>query len=138
MTTGTRVHINKHGTRSRYVHGCRCDACTEANTNYCRGFSSAVQIPPPPHWPDAACRGMDAELWYPSSSATHAELAKPLAICRSCPVQVDCLAHALEHHEVHGIWGGVRERPRRDLRRGLAMGLDPGVVARAYLTLHHT
>lgn len=23
-----------HGTRSRYVRGCRCDACTQANTTY--------------------------------------------------------------------------------------------------------
>jgi WhiB family transcriptional regulator, redox-sensing transcriptional regulator len=88
---------------------------------------------PAARFPLAACRGMDPELWYPSVSATLAEIARPVAICRTCPVQVDCLTHALEHHEEHGIWGGVRERPRRHLRRGLSLGVPPRTLALTYL-----
>lgn len=40
-----------------------------------------------------------------------------LALCRQCPVRADCLAHALEHDERFGIWGGKDERERRQIKR---------------------
>ncbi|GGS91404.1 hypothetical protein GCM10010270_74430 [Streptomyces violaceus] len=55
------------------------------------------------------------------------------AICTSCPVRTECLAHALEHRTEHGIWGGMTERERRALlqRRprsppGIACSKPPG------------
>jgi len=36
------------------------------------------------------------------------------AICDSCSVRRDCLAHALTVREQHGIWGGSTEAERRE------------------------
>ncbi|HZA80157.1 MAG TPA: WhiB family transcriptional regulator, partial [Actinomycetes bacterium] len=37
------------------------------------------------------------------------------AICRSCPVLVECREYALLVREPHGIWGGLNEYERRQL-----------------------
>jgi len=34
-----------------------------------------------------------------------------------CPIRNQCLAYALKHNEVHGIWGGMSYVERRKLRR---------------------
>lgn len=34
------------------------------------------------------------------------------AICADCPVITECAAHAMEHKEPHGVWGGVDELTR--------------------------
>lgn len=43
------------------------------------------------------------------------ELAK--SVCRRCPVQSECLARALETGEQFGVWGGMSEEERRQLKR---------------------
>lgn len=71
---------------------------------------------PPGEWAE---RGLCAthpepELWFPERGAA-TEPAK--AICRACPVQQECLTHALVNAERFGIWGGKSERERRRLRK---------------------
>ena len=39
------------------------------------------------------------------------------ALCRSCPVQPQCLEYSLAAQEPHGIWGGLNELERRRLLR---------------------
>jgi len=41
-------------------------------------------------------------------------------VCRSCPVRVDCLLHAINEGEEWGVWGGLDERERAPLRAGRA------------------
>lgn len=54
----------------------------------------------------AACRGADPGLFFPSAaSAVPAEAA---ALCASCPVSSECLGAAGEY----GVWGGRSERDR--------------------------
>ena len=66
-------------------------------------------------WQDqAACLGMDPDLFFPERGASTRE-AK--SICNSCPVKVDCLEFALRNGEKFGIWGGMSERERRRIRR---------------------
>ena len=62
----------------------------------------------------AACRGLDPEVFYPTSDE-EAEEAK--AICGECPVRQLCLEYALTHRERDGVWGGLTERERRRLVR---------------------
>lgn len=38
-------------------------------------------------------------------------------VCVSCPVRIDCLIDALDHHILFGVWGGMTERERRALLR---------------------
>lgn len=55
-------------------------------------------------WIDrAACATEPAEMFV-SSGGTDCEHAR--AVCRRCPVRLNCLAYAEEHHETGGIWGG--------------------------------
>lgn len=64
----------------------------------------------------AACGGMDPGLFFPERGES-VEAAK--AVCALCPVRQECLDFALVSRETHGIWGGLSERERRRLRRGM-------------------
>lgn len=64
----------------------------------------------------AACRGIDAEVFYPDTDE-EADAEEAKAICGQCPVRELCLEHALAHREREGIWGGTTERERRRIVR---------------------
>jgi WhiB family redox-sensing transcriptional regulator len=58
----------------------------------------------------AACRGIDLDLFFPGRG----ESAEPARqICARCPVRQPCLEFALSQGITHGIWGGLTERNRR-------------------------
>jgi WhiB family redox-sensing transcriptional regulator len=61
----------------------------------------------------ARCRTTDAEGLF----VTGAPQREARAICRTCPVRTECLAHALDHRVEFGVWGGMTERERRALLR---------------------
>ncbi|MCA1692194.1 MAG: WhiB family transcriptional regulator [Actinobacteria bacterium] len=63
---------------------------------------------------DAACRGLDPDVFFPASD-DEAGVAK--AVCETCPVREECLEYALETRQEDGIWGGLTETERRRLRR---------------------
>jgi len=77
----------------------------------------------PQLWTDqAACRGAESALFFPSDSLERKEdrRDRELAakrLCASCPVREECLEAALNHQEKYGIWGGYNEVERRALRR---------------------
>jgi WhiB family redox-sensing transcriptional regulator len=72
-------------------------------------------FPTRPAWQlDAACRGMQTDLFFPERGQP-VEMAK--AVCAQCSVRVACLEFALSTGDRFGIWGGVSERPRQALRR---------------------
>lgn len=60
----------------------------------------------------AACRGMDPEIFFDPSRYKEAR-----NICATCPVMKECQEHAIEYEE-YGFWGGLgpeeRARRRRD------------------------
>ena len=67
---------------------------------------------------EASCRGPEAVLFFPPTSAeTRAEReereARAKQICRDCPVIAPCLDYAVRIREPHGIWGGLNEVERR-------------------------
>lgn len=61
----------------------------------------------------AACRDEVGMTFFPQNKV---EERTALAICGICPVQEDCLDHALETNERFGVWGGKTEKQRRQLR----------------------
>jgi WhiB family redox-sensing transcriptional regulator len=69
-----------------------------------------------PNWAgQAACRGLDPAIFYPH---TDEEADEAKAVCAVCPVNEDCLEHAIAHREKNGVWGGATERERlRIIRR---------------------
>ena len=76
-------------------------------------------IPPPPAWQiDAACIGVDPDVFFPPKGRPGLEA---LAICRSCPVAEQCLAFVMELEESDGertgVWAGTSARERMRLAR---------------------
>jgi WhiB family redox-sensing transcriptional regulator len=61
-----------------------------------------------------ACRGLDPDIFYPTSDDDAGE-AK--SICASCTVREMCLEYALSNREADGIWGGATEKERRRMLR---------------------
>lgn len=69
----------------------------------------------------AACAGTDPFLFYPPTGARSAARAAK-RVCMGCPVQARCLRYALTHRERFGVWGGLSERERRELKRQISAG----------------
>jgi WhiB family transcriptional regulator, redox-sensing transcriptional regulator len=69
-------------------------------------------------WLDqAACRDHDPELFFPVSEVgpSDEQTDRAKAVCRTCPVVLDCLKWAIESAIPDGVWGGLAEAQRRDL-----------------------
>lgn len=68
----------------------------------------------------AACKGMDASIFYPevhgAGTPTNRLIAEAKAVCAHCPVRGDCLDWALSHRETEGVWGGLSASDRRRRR----------------------
>ena len=62
----------------------------------------------------AVCNQTDPEAFFPEKGGSNAA-AK--AICNRCPVTAKCLEYALANDERFGIWGGMSERERREMKR---------------------
>jgi WhiB family redox-sensing transcriptional regulator len=61
----------------------------------------------------AECKKHDLTLWFSDEWNRQREA---MTICKTCPVQNDCLSFALKYDE-RGIWGGKSERARRKLKQ---------------------
>lgn len=67
-------------------------------------------------WDHAACKGRSPALWFPERYGYGPASNEALQTCRGCPVRLACLAHAMETPEYHGIWGGMTETQRANIR----------------------
>ena len=65
----------------------------------------------------SACRDKDSDLFFPE---TKVQERGALAICRTCPVQNECLEYAFEADIRYGVWGGTTDKQRRRLARRIA------------------
>ncbi len=67
----------------------------------------------------AACHGDDPELFFPvgSTGPALAQIAEAKQACARCPVREACLTFAVSTSQDYGIWGGLTEDERRNLRR---------------------
>ena len=88
----------------------------------------------------AACRGMDVNLFFPPSykaPAVLGQVEEARSVCRRCPVRATCLEWAVNTGQGDGIWGGLipderpraKRRPRSSRRRPARV--DEVVVERA-------
>lgn len=64
----------------------------------------------------ALCAQTDPEAFFPEKGGSTREAKR---ICLGCEVKDRCLDYALAHDERFGIWGGLSERERRRLKRGI-------------------
>jgi len=84
----------------------------------------------------AACRGLEAEIFYPpeSDAASDDDAAfEAKAVCAACAVSGECLEYAIAVREKEGVWGGqtAAERVRiiRRRRRAAARVRDAQAAA---------
>ena len=86
---------------------------------------SAVAIPSresiePRVWRNsAACRDTDPDLFFPvgQTGPAIAHIANAKQVCTTCAVKRECLEYALMTNQDAGIWGGLTEDERRQIRR---------------------
>lgn len=67
----------------------------------------------------AICKDTDPDLFFPVGTTGQAlvQIARAKEVCGECPVRVECLDYALETNQDSGIWGGLAEEERRNIRR---------------------
>lgn len=65
---------------------------------------------------DGVCRTVDPGVFHSKS-----EVARRAAkqYCAECPVCEQCLRYSIENREPFGVWGGLDERERKALLRGV-------------------
>jgi WhiB family redox-sensing transcriptional regulator len=66
-------------------------------------------------WHEAECRLYVGEVDFFPARGESARDAK--AVCAQCRVRNECLEYALRSEPLCGVWGGLSERERRQLRR---------------------
>ena len=66
---------------------------------------------------DAACTGVDSEIFFPALEDDPEAAEKAKAICAECPVREACLQYALATNQAAGVWGGLDAAERRRMRR---------------------
>lgn len=60
----------------------------------------------------AACRSADPEPFFPVGGLSRLQIRQAKQICHSCQVQRTCLAWALRHSVIDGIWRGSTQDER--------------------------
>lgn len=73
-------------------------------------------------WRDAAaCIDMPADVFFPIGETGEAvpRIARAKEVCAQCPVKEACLDFALLTNQEFGVWGGLDEEERRQIRRRL-------------------
>ncbi|MFZ1488939.1 MAG: WhiB family transcriptional regulator [Ilumatobacteraceae bacterium] len=65
------------------------------------------------------CRDTDPDLFFPVGTTGQAlvQIERAKEVCAECPVHDDCLQYALDTNQDSGIWGGMSEEERRNIRR---------------------
>jgi WhiB family transcriptional regulator, redox-sensing transcriptional regulator len=71
----------------------------------------------------AACRAVEGDLFFAADGerglAKRRRERAAKAICVGCPVREECASYAIATREPHGVWGGLSERERERIWRGL-------------------
>ena len=65
------------------------------------------------------CRDTDPDLFFPVGTTGQAlvQIERAKEVCAECPVHDECLQYALDTNQDSGIWGGLSEEERRNIRR---------------------
>jgi WhiB family redox-sensing transcriptional regulator len=66
-------------------------------------------------WQEQKACSVDTHRYF--FNYREAAVAKAKAICGGCPVKDECLDHAMNEPEEHGLWGGLTESERVSLSR---------------------
>ncbi|MDT6987202.1 WhiB family transcriptional regulator [Streptomyces lusitanus] len=71
--------------------------------------------PPDLSWQEEAlCAQTGGDFFFPEPGSSVREAKR---ICGLCPIRAVCLEYALTHDMRFGVWGGLSEKERHELRR---------------------
>lgn len=68
---------------------------------------------------DSTHPGEENPFFFESRYQKEKKERKAKQICLTCPVREECLRHALEENIAYGVWGGISEEERKELRQKL-------------------
>jgi WhiB family redox-sensing transcriptional regulator len=73
-----------------------------------------------------SCNSYPYELMWPvgTTGPAEAQTSQAKAVCAACPIETKCLQYAVENHEAYGIWGGLTEEERRQIRNSPSRQLE--------------
>ncbi len=78
------------------------------------GAAAPAAGPQPGTWQDGAlCAQTDPDAFFPEKGGSTRAAKK---VCLACEVRAQCLAYALAHPGLTGVWGGLSPRERGQLR----------------------
>jgi WhiB family redox-sensing transcriptional regulator len=63
---------------------------------------------------EALCAQTGADFFFPEPGSSVREAKR---ICGLCPIRSACLEYALDNDERFGVWGGLSEKERLEIRR---------------------
>jgi WhiB family redox-sensing transcriptional regulator len=69
----------------------------------------------------AACRDMGTDVFFPAgrSGRSPGMVKEARKVCARCVSKPACLAYALEWNIREGVWGGLTDKQRQNMRRDL-------------------
>ena len=83
-------------------------------------MSIIAEVLMPPEWTKKAlCAEVDPNIFFPEIGENVSVVKK---ICKACDVREECLKFSLDNDERFGIWGGLSEKNRRQLRAQKKLG----------------
>lgn len=65
----------------------------------------------------ANCATTGGDAFFPDKGGSTRDAKR---VCANCDIRDACLEYALDHDERFGVWGGLSERERRQIRKGAA------------------
>ena len=85
----------------------------------------------PRFYENPACAQVGGDFWFPEKSdgsSNSAEMVMAKSICKSCLHRSECAEWGI-NKERFGIWGGLTENERRNIRRANNIVLKEADVA---------
>lgn len=75
---------------------------------------------------EAACKYLPTELFFPIGHGPRAQAQTNVAkaVCDACSVRAQCLDYALAANAQYGVFGGMSEEERREVRRRVGHGYE--------------
>ncbi len=58
-----------------------------------------------------------AEMEMPHTDEGKILTEQAKSLCAECPFKIECGAYAIDHPDERGVWGGLSEDDRRQIRR---------------------
>ncbi|MFF3846149.1 WhiB family transcriptional regulator [Streptomyces sp. NPDC002328] len=77
-------------------------------------YTDTIRTPEPDWQLEALCAQTGADFFFPEPGSSVREAKR---ICGMCEMRTACLDYALTHDERFGVWGGLSEKERLELRR---------------------